>query len=90
MTRVNDDEVLLLWRAVRAFRSGPRPKCAPRHGTTGSACPLYECCPRWHGQPDDRAASFMETAAQTERRQSSWPCSRLLDLLEPGVTRIGP
>jgi hypothetical protein len=89
MTRVSEDEVLLLWRALRAFRSGARPKCAPRHGTVSSDCPLYECCPRWHGQPDDRTASFVETVAQTERRQSSWPCSRLLDMLGPDVTRIG-
>lgn len=67
--------------------SGMRSLEIPR--TASSDCPLYERCPRWHGQPDDRAASFLETAAQTERRQSSWPCSRLLDLLGPGVTRIG-
>lgn len=88
MSRVSEDEVLLLWRAVRAFRSGARPRCAPRHGQA-SDCPLYADCPRWHGQPDDRAASLTETAEQTERRQSAWPCSRLLGVLGPGVTRIG-
>jgi hypothetical protein len=90
MSRVSEDEVLLLWRAVRAFRSGARPGCAPSRGTGESNCPLYERCPRWRGQPDDRAASLVETAEQTERRQSSWPCSRLLDVLGPSVTRIGP
>lgn len=89
MTRVSEDEVLLLWRAVRAFRSGARPRCAPRRGAA-SDCPLYHCCPRWHGQPDDRTASLTETAEQTERRQAAWPCSTLLGALGPGVTRIGP
>lgn len=88
MSRVSEDEVLLLWRAVRAFRSGARPKCAPRRAVA-SECPLYGCCPRWHGQPDDRVASLAETAAETERRQSAWPCSKLLGVLDPSVTRIG-
>jgi hypothetical protein len=90
MSRVSEDEVLLLWRALRAFRSGARPRCEPRRGTSDSKCPLYDGCPRWHGQPDDRSASLLETAEQTEQRQSSWPCSRLLDMLGPSVTRIGP
>jgi hypothetical protein len=89
MARVSEDEVLLLWRSLRAFRSGGKPLCAARGRPAHSACPLYEGCPRWHGQPDDRLASMEETAEQTERRQSAWPCSRLLDLLSPGVTRIG-
>jgi hypothetical protein len=67
MPRVSDDEVLLLWRALRAFRSGAR-----------------------HGQPDDRLATLTETMAETERRQAAWPCSALLDLLTPDLTRIGP
>jgi hypothetical protein len=54
------------------------------------ACPLYDHCPRWHGQPDDRLASITETMAETERRQAAWPCSALLDLLTPDLTRIGP
>jgi hypothetical protein len=90
VSRVSEGEVLLLWRALRAFRSGHRPKCAPRRGTASSDCPLFERCPRWHGQPDDRAAILVETAEQTEQRQSSWPCSRLLEVLDPSVTRIGP
>jgi hypothetical protein len=89
MPRVSEPEVLLLWRAVRAFRSGAKPRCAPRRGTGESTCPLYERCPRWRGQPDDRTASLAETAEQTAARQSSWPCSRLLDVLGPAVTRIG-
>jgi hypothetical protein len=32
---------------------------------------------------------FTETAAETERRQATWPCSMLLDLLTPDLTRIG-
>jgi hypothetical protein len=90
MSRVSEDEVLLLWRALRAFRSGARPGCAPRRGASESNCPLYGCCPRWHGQPDDRAATLAETAAQTERRQGAWPCSKLLGLLGPDVARISP
>jgi hypothetical protein len=89
MARVAQDEVLLLWRALRAFRSGARPRCAPRGRPAASDCPLYGGCPRWHGQPDDRAASLAETLPETERRQASWPCSALLDLLSPDLTRIG-
>jgi hypothetical protein len=90
MARVNDDQVLLLWRALRAFRSGGRPRCAPRGRPPTSDCPLYEHCPRWHGQPDDRQATFTETLAETERRQAAWPCSKVLDLLTPDLTTIGP
>jgi hypothetical protein len=89
MARVSDDEVLLLWRALRKFRSGSRPLCAPRGRPPVSGCPLFERCPRWHGQPDDTVASLTETLAETERRQASWPCSRLLDVLTPEVVRIG-
>lgn len=42
------------------------------------------------GQPDDWAASLDETTAETDRRRATWPCSRLLDLLSPELTRIGP
>jgi hypothetical protein len=90
MARVNEDEVLLAWRAVRAFRSGRRPLCAGRGRPPRSDCPLHDQCPRWHGQPDDWLASMEETTEQTERRRSSWPCSRVLDLLSPDLTRIGP
>jgi hypothetical protein len=90
MARVSDDEVLLLWRALRAFRSGGRPRCAPHGLPAASDCPLYHHCPRWHGQPDDRAATFTEAIEETERRQATWPCTTLLDLLTPDLTRIGP
>ena len=89
MASVTDAEVLLLWRALRRFRSGGRPRCAPRGRPSMSDCPLFHDCPRWHGQPDDGAASLTETLAETERRQAAWPCSRLLDVLSPEVTRIG-
>jgi len=90
MARVSDDEVLLLWRALRAFRSGRQPRCRPRGSPARSDCPLWGQCPRWRGQPDDWKASLEETASQTESRRASWPCSRLLDLLSPELTRIGP
>jgi hypothetical protein len=51
MARVSDDEVLLLWRALSAFRSGGRPRCAPRGRPATSDCPLYDYCPRWAGMP---------------------------------------
>jgi len=89
MARVSEDEVLLLWRALRKFRSGSKPKCAPRGRPPSSDCPLYRQCPRWNGQPDDATATLTESLAETERRQSSWPCSRLLELLAPDLTRIG-
>ncbi len=89
MSRVSEDEVLLLWRALRAFRSGSKPQCAPRGRPVRSDCPLYDGCPRWHGQPDDRLASLEETLEEIERRRAGWPCSRLLELLSPDLTRIG-
>ena len=90
MSRVSEDEVLLLWRSLRAFRSGRKPTCRPRGYPLRSGCPLHGHCPRWQGQPDDWVASLDETAEQTERRRATWPCSRLLDLLSPELTRIGP
>jgi hypothetical protein len=89
MAQVNDDEVLLLWRALRTFRSGTTADCKPRGRPARSACPLEHDCPRWHSGPDDRLAIFDETLAETEARRAAWPCSRLLDILGPGVTRIG-
>jgi hypothetical protein len=89
MAAVSEGDVLLLWRALRSFRSGARPTCAPRGRPAVSACPLFDHCPRWHGQADDAIASITETVAQTEHRQATWPCSRLLDVLSPYVTRIG-
>jgi hypothetical protein len=90
MARVSDDEVLLMWRALRAFRSGRQPPCRPRGRPAHSHCPLAGSCPRWEGQPDDWSSSLEETSGETERRRASWPCSRLLELLSPELTRIGP
>lgn len=90
MSHVSEDEVLLLWRSLRAFRSGRRPTCRPRGHPARSDCPVEGRCPRWHGQPDDWAASLEETITETEARRASWPCTRLLDLLSPELTRIGP
>jgi hypothetical protein len=90
MSRVSEDEVLLLWRSLRAFRSGRRPRCRPHGQPAQSDCPLHHLCPRWHGQPDDWAAILDETSADTDRRRAAWPCSRLLNLLPPDLTRIGP
>lgn len=88
MARVSDDEVLLLWRALRAFRTGKTPICSARGKRRPSPCPLYERCPRWSG-PDDYQAQLHETVDQTERRRSAWPCSRLLDLLSPELRSLG-
>jgi hypothetical protein len=89
MARVSDAEVLLLWRALRAFRSGAIPQCTPHRRSAGSNCPLYDRCPRWHGQPDDRTANMEETAEEDKQRRSSWPCSGLFELLSPDLSRIG-
>lgn len=89
MSRVSEDEVLLLWRGLRGFRSGKKPACAARGRPARSDCPLHDVCPRWRSQPDDWLASMEETADETERRRSVWPCTRLLDLLSPDLTRIG-
>jgi hypothetical protein len=88
MAQVTDDEVLLLWRALRAFRSGSRPACKPQGKPRRSECPLQQGCPRWRDKLEDRLAIFEETMAQTEARRAAWPCTRVLDLLAPGVNRI--
>jgi hypothetical protein len=88
MSRVSEDEVLLLWRALRSFRSGRRPVCAPSGRPPTSPCPLFDRCERWeHGQ-DDYELALIETDEQTERRRANWPCSRLLDLLGPGLAEL--
>jgi hypothetical protein len=88
MAGVDAGEVLLLWRAVLAFRGGPHPRCAPEGTPLRSACPLFDRCPRWDG-PDDYRLSLDEELAVTEKRRATWPCSRLLDLLTPDTNRIG-
>jgi hypothetical protein len=88
MAQVSDADVLLLWRALRAFRSGGRPACKPHGKSAVSECPLQSSCPRWPTGVDDREAIFEETLEQTEVRRAAWPCSRILDALEPGVNRI--
>jgi hypothetical protein len=88
VAKVNDDEVLLLWRALTAFRSGPRPACRARGKPPRSPCPLYAQCPRWDG-PDDYLTAMEETSEQTERRRAAWPCSRVADLLSPDLDHIG-
>jgi hypothetical protein len=88
VTRVSEPEVLLLWRALRHFRSGKNPPCAPRGRPPRSECPLYHRCDRWRG-PDDYRLSMEETLEQTERRRARWPCSRLLELLGPETSRLG-
>jgi hypothetical protein len=88
VSRVSEAEVLLLWRALVAFRSGPAPACRAGGNPPTSPCPLHARCPRWQG-PDDYRASLEETPEETERRRSAWPCSRLLDVLAPDVNDIG-
>ena len=89
MAKVSEDEVLLLWRALLAFRSGPRPACGAKGKPRRSPCPLHDECPRWNG-PDDYLALVEETPEQTERRRAAWPCTRLADLLSPELRHIGP
>jgi hypothetical protein len=83
MAKVSDDEVLLLWRALMAYRSGPRPACRAQGKPPCSPCPLHTQCPRWGGGPDDYLAVMEETPEQTETRRAGWPCTRLADLLSP-------
>jgi hypothetical protein len=90
VAKVSDDEVLLLWRALMAFRSGPRPACrAVGRRRRRSPCPLHDQCPRWDG-PDDYLAVMEESPEQTERRRAAWPCTRIGDLLSPELRSIGP
>ena len=86
---VSEDEVLLLWRALMAYRSGSRPACRATGKPRRSPCPLHDQCPRWSG-PDDYRAIMEETPEQTDRRRAAWPCTRLGDLLSPELRRIGP
>jgi hypothetical protein len=87
MARVDEDEVLLLWRALRQFRSGKAPSCAPRGRPPRSSCPLYAECDRWGG-PNDYLLSLEETVEQSERRRARWPCNRVLELLGPNTSQI--
>jgi hypothetical protein len=89
VAKVSEDEVLLLWRALMAYRSGPRPACRATGKPPRSRCPLYGGCPRWSG-PDDYLAVMDETPEETKRRRSAWPCTRLGDLLSPDLRHIGP
>jgi hypothetical protein len=89
MTRVDPDEVLLLWRALVSFRAGKRPACRPGGHSTGGLCPLVTRCPRWSEEDDERQA-LTETTDQTDRRRAAWPCTRLLEVLGPDVGRILP
>jgi len=89
VAKVSEDEVLLLWRALMAFRSGKRPACQATGKPRRSPCPLYHLCPRWDG-PDDYYSVMEETPEQTEQRRSAWPCSRLAGLLSPELRHIGP
>ena len=89
MARVSEDEVLLLWRALVAYRSGPRAACKAKGRPQRSPCPLHDECPRWNG-PDDYLAVMEETPEQTERRRAAWPCTRLADLPSPELRHIGP
>ena len=89
MAKVSEDEVLLLWRSLVAFRVGRRPACRSSGRPPASRCPLHDLCPRWDG-PDDYYAVMEETPEETEQRRSAWPCSRLAELLSPELRRIGP
>jgi hypothetical protein len=88
VAKVSEDEVLLLWRALIAFRSGRRPGCAATGKPLRSKCPLYGQCPRWDG-PEDYYAVMDETPDETESRRASWPCTRVAALLSPELRRIG-
>jgi hypothetical protein len=69
MPAVSESEVLLLWRALRQFRTGKTLGCAPRGRPPGSNCPLYANCGRWN-ESDDYQLSLEETLEQTERRRA--------------------
>ncbi len=79
---------MLLWRALLRLRSGREPLCAPRGSPPESECPLFARCPRWT-EPVDRAPSLEEDFDEAERREESWPCSRIMRLLDPEVNWIG-
>src|SRR6266542_2708605 len=58
MATVSDDEVLLLWRALSAFRSGAGLGCRPEGSPPRSQCPLVDRSPRWRG-PDGRLLDLL-------------------------------
>jgi hypothetical protein len=88
MATVTDAEVLLLWRALTRFRTGRLPQCAPKGRPATSPCPFAAQCPRWQLPDDDYVRSLDESVEETEFRRADWPCSRLLELLGPTVSRI--
>jgi hypothetical protein len=88
MAKVSEEEVLLLWRALMAFRSGTRPACRASGTPPRSPCPLHDQCPRWGGR-DDYLAIMEEAPEETERRRAAWPCTRIAELLSPELRKIG-
>lgn len=88
MSKVDSNEVLLLWRALLWFRRGPKPICGIRNAHQDSPCPFFDACPRWN-DPENFQVTVDHDTATAERRQRHWPCSRLLELLGPDITRIG-
>jgi len=86
--RLQEEEVLLLWRALLRFRSGREPRCAVQGTPPISQCPIQGACPRWaHGEGEGTSASG--SAEDIDDQQDMWPCNRLLDLLDPEVNWIG-
>jgi hypothetical protein len=88
MPALSEPEVLLLWRALRQFRSGKVPGRTPRGRPPSSKCPLYLSCGRW-SEPDDYRLSLEETLDEAVGRRAQWPCGRLLELLGPETSSIG-
>jgi hypothetical protein len=84
---IGSNDVLLLWRALLHFRSGRHPACAPTPKGSTSRCPLFLTCSRWASPPGSRGDSegFLDLD-----EQDAWACARLLDLLDPDVSWLGP
>lgn len=83
---VAPDEVLLLWRALLHFRSGRDPGCSPTPKGSASRCPLRPTCPRW-AEPTGPRPDGGELVDLDQ--QDTWPCARLLDLLDADVSWLG-
>ena len=87
---VEPDEVLLLYRALVRFAGSADPSCAPTRAEPQGRCPLVERCPRWATPSEDapnrrRRARFVDV---DDDDRAAWPCSRVLDLLDPEVNWI--
>ena len=72
MPVVNESEVLLLWRALRRFRSREDSRLRTTRPAPAQQLPALCRLSTVGNEPDDYRLSLEETLEQTERRRARW------------------